>query len=83
MSHNFLFETYKFIEDRLEHINQELVKNSVDNTNRQYVAGRIDALCEIESFHGPDHHRLVGRQRNGQPVSTDQDGHVQHHDAQE
>jgi len=50
MSHNFLFETYKFIDDRLEHINQELVKNAVGNTNRQYVAGRIDALCEIESF---------------------------------
>ena len=50
MSHNFLFETYKFINDRLEHINQELVKNAVDNTNRQYVAGRIEALCEIESY---------------------------------
>ena len=50
MSHNFLFETYKFIDDRLEHINQELVKNAVDNTNRQYVAGRIDGLCAIESF---------------------------------
>ena len=50
MSHNFLFETYEFINDRLEHINRELVKNAVDNTNRQYIAGRIDALCEIESF---------------------------------
>jgi len=50
MSHNFLFETYKFIDNRWEHLNQELVKNAVDNTNRQYVAGRIDALCEIERF---------------------------------
>jgi len=50
MSHNYLFETYKFIDSRLEHMNQELVKNAVDNTSRQYVAGRMDALCEIESF---------------------------------
>ena len=50
MSHNFFFETYKFIDDRLEHISQELVKTAGDNINRQYVAGRIDGLCEIESF---------------------------------
>jgi len=50
MSHNFLFETYKFIDDRLEHIHQERVESTVDNTNRQYAAGRIDALCEIERF---------------------------------
>ena len=50
MSHNFLFETYKFIDDRLDHINQELKKNDVSSTKRQYFAGRIDALCEIESF---------------------------------
>ena len=50
MSHNFLFETYKFIDDRLEHIHQELEENAVGNTNRQYFAGRIDALCEIERF---------------------------------
>ena len=50
MSHNFLFDTYEFIEERLEDIKQELLNNGADSISMQYAAGRIDALCVIERF---------------------------------
>jgi len=50
MSHNFLFDTYDFLDQQLEDIKQELSNNTADNRSRQYASGRMDALCEVESF---------------------------------
>ena len=50
MSHNFLFDTYKFIDERLEGLTQDLVDVNAGSMDRQYAAGRVDALCEVERF---------------------------------
>ena len=50
MSHNFYFDTCKFIDKRVETIKQVLVESTADDMGGQYAAGRIDALCEIERF---------------------------------
>ena len=50
MSHNFLFDTYDFIDQQREDIKQELSSNTTDNKRRQYSSGRMEALCEVASF---------------------------------
>ena len=50
MSHNFLFDTYDFLDRQMEDIKQELSKSTADNRSRQYATGRMDALCDVQNF---------------------------------
>ena len=51
MSHTYLLDTYKFIEKRQEEIGARLVDAGDDDWKaRQYAAGQIQALCNLERF---------------------------------
>ena len=48
MSHNYLFDTYRYLQKRLDEIRPRLT--GADAATRSYAAGQIDALCELERF---------------------------------
>ena len=50
MSHNYLFDTYQYLEQRLEEINPRLADPAADPATRSYAAGQIEALCDLERF---------------------------------
>ncbi len=50
MSHNYFFEILNYINNQLENTHETLCKNNSENLSRQFIAGRIEALCETERF---------------------------------
>ncbi len=50
MSHNYLLETYTFIEQRLARARATLTHADDDSYDRQYASGQIEALCDFERF---------------------------------
>lgn len=50
MSHNYLIETYNLINQRLEEFEHTMLDSKTDETARQFAAGRVQALCDIERF---------------------------------
>ena len=48
MSHNYLFDTYQYLQQRLDDISPRLT--GADAATRSYASGQIDALCELERF---------------------------------
>ena len=50
MSHNYLFDTYRFLEQRISAINPKLTGAEATPAVRSYAAGQIEALCELERF---------------------------------
>jgi hypothetical protein len=50
MSHNYLFDTYGYLQQRLNEIHHRLTSSQGDPHHKQYTAGRIEALCELERF---------------------------------
>ncbi len=50
MSHNYLFDTYQYLQRRLDDIKPRLTGKDADPATRSYAAGQIEALCELERF---------------------------------
>lgn len=50
MSHNYLFDTYQFLQQRLEKARSGLTNPAAEGRTRSYAAGQIEALCELELF---------------------------------
>ena len=50
MSHNFLFDTYDYIERRLAQVEQAFTRYDANDEDRQYAAGQIEVLCEFERY---------------------------------
>ncbi len=50
MSHNYLFDTYQYLKQRLDEINPRLADPAADPATRSYAAGQIEALCDLERF---------------------------------
>lgn len=50
MSHNYLFDTYRFFQERLDHIKPHLTGAEEDQHSKAYAAGQIEALCDLERF---------------------------------
>ena len=50
MSHNYFFELLNFIKAQLKKIHQTPYNNNSDEITNQFVAGRIEALCQTERF---------------------------------
>jgi hypothetical protein len=50
MSHNYLFDTYAYIQQRLAEAKEKLTQADDDPNDKQYAAGRIQALRDFERF---------------------------------
>lgn len=50
MSHNYLFDTYQYLKQRLEAVKPLLTDPEADQKARSHAAGQIEALCELERF---------------------------------
>ena len=50
MSHNYLFDTYRYMRQRLDQIKPQLTGEDAGPTDRSYAAGQIEALCDLERF---------------------------------
>jgi len=51
MSYTYLLDTYTFIQKRLGDVQRQLVDAADDDwKSRQYAAGQIEALCDLERF---------------------------------
>ena len=50
MSHNYLFDTYSYLEQRMSDIKPTLTGTDENRAVRSFAAGRIEALCELERF---------------------------------
>jgi hypothetical protein len=48
MSHNYLFDTYRYLQQRLDDIRPRLT--GADASIRSYANGQLDALCDLEQF---------------------------------
>lgn len=71
MSHTFLLDTYTFIENRLNEIQRQMVAAGSDDWKaRQYAAGQIQALRDLERFLSNNYdiklpRRLLRTRQNG------------------
>lgn len=50
MSHNYLLDTYTFIAQRLAEVQPQYDDAGDNIALKQSAAGRIEALCQLESF---------------------------------
>lgn len=51
MSYTYLLDTHAFIKERLEKVQENLINALDDDWNaRQFAAGQIEALCDLERF---------------------------------
>ena len=50
MSHNYLFDAYRFIRQCLDEARPNLTDADADQHAKQHAAGRIEALCDLERF---------------------------------
>jgi hypothetical protein len=50
MAHDYLLETYTYIEQRLTRAKQKLVDTRENPYDRQYASGQVKALCDFERF---------------------------------
>ena len=50
MSHNYLFDTYQYLKQRLDAINPHFADPDAGPATRSYAAGQIEALCDLERF---------------------------------
>ncbi len=50
MSHNYLLDTYQYLQQRLNEIQPRLTADDADHNTKQYVAGQIEAICDLERF---------------------------------
>ena len=68
MSHNYLFDTYQYLKQRLDAINPRLADPETDPATRSYAAGQIEALCDLERFLKARYEvKLPRRLRNQEP----------------
>jgi len=75
MSYTYLLDTYAFIQNRLADLQGQLVDaGEGDWQARQYAAGQIEALCELERFLSAHFDaklpRRILRRRTGSQVCT-------------
>lgn len=50
MSHDYLLDTYTFIQQRLDEVQQQLTDADADQRTKLYAAGQIEVLCELDRF---------------------------------
>ncbi len=50
MSHNYLLETYTYIERRLARARLKLIHCKENQHDAQYASGQVEALCDFERF---------------------------------
>ena len=50
MSHNYLLDTYHYLQQRLQEIQPNPTSEYADEHTEQYAAGQIEAICDIERF---------------------------------
>ena len=50
MSHSYLFDTYQYLQQRLNEIEPRLTAEDKDQQAKQYAAGQIEAICDLERF---------------------------------
>lgn len=50
MSHNYLFDTYAYINKRLDLVRQQAFSAGNNHRVRQSAAGRIEALSQFERY---------------------------------
>jgi gamma-glutamyl-gamma-aminobutyrate hydrolase PuuD len=50
MSHDYLFDTYRYLRQRLDDIQPRLTGGDADPAARSYAAGQLEALCDLERF---------------------------------
>lgn len=48
MSHDYLFDTYRYLQQRLDDIQPRLT--GANPGARSYAAGQLEALCDLERF---------------------------------
>lgn len=50
MSHNYLFDTYAYIQQRLTEAQHRLTQADDDPDGKQYAAGQVQVLRDFERF---------------------------------
>jgi hypothetical protein len=50
MSHSYLFDTYQYLQQRVNEIKPRLTSEDADQHAKQYAAGQIEAICDLERF---------------------------------
>jgi len=50
MSHTYLLDTYKFLQQRLDELQLKLTNPETDQHTRIYTAGRIESVCGLERY---------------------------------
>ena len=50
MSHNYLFDTYAYIQQRLAEAQRRLTQADDNPNGKQYAAGQVQALRDFERF---------------------------------
>jgi hypothetical protein len=69
MSHNYLFDTYRYLQQRLDDITPRLTGADASLATRSYAAGQLEALCDLERFLKERYDmKLPRRLRNPKPV---------------
>ena len=50
MSHNYLLDTYTYLQKRLDAIQPQLTAADATQHDKQYAAGQIEVICDLERY---------------------------------